>query len=409
MATRTEDPRRQSTSGIEASPGIAQLLERARGLGPLLREHPPEAEISGRLPPAVMEALAREGLQRMYVPRALGGLELSPLEYARVAETIAGFDAAAGWALQVGNTLAWWAARLPEEGVDEIYGDGPDALIAGSFHPPQPTTEVEGGYRVSGRAPLASNIHEADWVFLTGIVMDGDQPRMDDGAPRMRQLILEPGEVEVVETWDSLGMRGTDSQDIAVDDVFVPARRTFPLVPEFTPGRRYGGPLYRFPGVGALCTIFAPVALAIGRAALEDFRQLATEKTPFGFQKTLRERTAVQAAFARADAALRSARALFYETVGQTWERVLAGDPATLRDKGDLLMAGAQVGRAMTEAASTAHDLAGTSGIYAGSPLERHFRDAHTLRHHGFIASSRFETAGQIQLELPPEFAMVHF
>src|SRR5688572_7227690 len=116
----------------------------------------------------------------MLTPRSLGGQEVDPVTCARVIEEVAKYDSAAGWALQAGNSVAWWCARLPDEGAEEIYADGPSSLIAGAFHPPQRAQAVEGGYRVTGRAPLASNVHDSKWLFLTAVVMQGEEPRRSE-------------------------------------------------------------------------------------------------------------------------------------------------------------------------------------------------------------------------------------
>ncbi len=277
------------------------LLETTRQLGSLIRQHTDETERNRRPARAVMQALTAAGLHRMFTPRSLGGLEVDPVTYARVTEEIAGFDSIAGWALQVGNSTAWWAARLPNEGVEEIYAGDPNALIAAAFHPPQKAVEVPGGYRVTGRGPLASNIHDADWLFLTALIMDKDQPRMSGGVPEVVGLILRAREAEIINTWHALGMRGSDSNDVAVDDVFVPVSRSFALVPEFEAGQHYQGPLYRFPGIGQVALVVAPVMLAIAQGAITELRDLAQRKTPFGFAKALRERSMVQASFAEAE------------------------------------------------------------------------------------------------------------
>jgi alkylation response protein AidB-like acyl-CoA dehydrogenase len=282
--------------------------------------------------------------------------------------------------------------------------------MAAAFHPPQQAIEVAGGYRVTGRGPLASNIHDADWLFLTALVMDGDQPRMTtDGAPEIIALILHAGEAQIIDTWYSLGMRGSDSNDVAVNDVFVPAARTFPLAPEFEPGPHYQGPLYRFPAMGQTVTLIAPVALAVAREAIEELRDLAQRKTAFGFNKALRERAVVQAALAEAEGLLRSARLLYYDTMGAAWERTQAGQPSTLEQKADLLLAGVHAVSSAATVTDRMHRLAGTSAIYTRSRLERHFRDAQTLRHHGFASANRYEAVGQVYLGVPPEFALVAF
>lgn len=303
------------------------LIEVAKGLGPLIGDHAAETERQRRLARPVVEALAGAGLFRMLTPRPLGGLEVDPLTCARVIEEVAGFDSAAGWALMVGNSVDWWCCRLPKEGPEEIYADDPDAVIAAAFHPPMEATRVEGGYRVSGRRPLASNIHDATWLMVTALVMDGEQPRTADGAPEAIGVIVRAEEAEVFDTWYSLGMRGTDSNDVALH-VFAPEGRTFPLVPEFEAGPHYRGPLYRISAMAEVATVIPPVALGIARQAISELRDLAQGKTPFGSATLLRERAVAQAKLARAEAVLRSARLFFYDTLneqGVSW--LVMADP----------------------------------------------------------------------------------
>jgi indole-3-acetate monooxygenase len=385
------------------------LLTRARALEPIVREHSVAAERERRLARPVVDALREAELFRMFTPRSLGGLEVDPVTVARVAEAIASFDSAAGWALQAGNTGAWWASRFPEAGVAELFADGPDLVMAASFSPPHRAEEVPGGYRLTGRGPLASTIHDAPWVMMTGVVFDGEQPRMTPAGPAIVALIMRTSEVEVVDTWHSLGMRGTDSNDVAADGVLVPAARSSHLSPVFTPGPHFTGPLYRLPALTSVDVVVAPVALAIARGAITALRELADRKTPLGATRTLRHRAAVQAAVAEAEARVRSARLLFYDTLATAWQRAVAGEAATLEQKADLMLASAHAVRTAAGVADLMHRAGGTGGIYARSGLERHFRDAQTVRHHGFVCESRLETVGQVYLGVEPEFAMVAF
>lgn len=386
-----------------------KLLEAAQGLAPIIREHADRAERERRLARPVIDAMADAGLFRLSVPSSLGGFELDPASYSRIVEEISRTDSVAGWILQAGNLGAWWAARLPNEGAEEIYGAKPDVLMAAAFHPPQQAIEVDGGYRVSGRGPLASNIHDSQWLFLSALVMDGEHPRMIDGMPTVIAVIMRAEEAEIIDTWHSLGMRGTDSNDVAFKDVFVPASRAFPLVPEFEPGPHYRGPLYRLPGIGQSATVASPVALGVARAAIDDFREIALRKTPFGSMKSLRERPAVQSALAKSEAVLRSARLLLYDTFETSWKQAQSGQRFTLEQKADLLLAGAHAVRSAAWVVDRMHRLAGTTGIYTRSRLERHLRDAQTLRHHGFVSESRFEAVGQVYLGVKPEFDLVAF
>jgi len=231
------------------------LLEAARRIAPVIREHSDETERERRLSPQVLAALHDAGLLRMCTPRSLGGLEVDPLTRALVIEEIAGHDTAAGWTLANPLDWAYQCARLPDAGAEEIYGRGANVVIAAQFGRPMQATPVQGGYRITGRAPFVSNCYDANWIATTATVMAGDPSRTDDtGAPEEVMAYLPRESCQVIDTWHVMGMRGTGSNDVAVTDVFVPTTRTFPLVPEFTPGSHYQGPLYRFPLVGIVAT-----------------------------------------------------------------------------------------------------------------------------------------------------------
>ncbi len=218
-----------------------ELLDVALGLGPLIREHSAEGERNRRVPAAVIQAMKDAGLVRMMTPKSLGGLELDPVTSARVFEEVARYDSAASWILQAANSGDFYCARLPDEGVEEIYANGPDTIMAQCIHPPMAATPAEGGYRVSGQSHFASGINDTDWVMVLV------QPTEGGG---LRGAFLPTRDVTLVDTWDSLGMRGTDSNTVTVEDTFVPTARTWPLQPAFEPGSHFKGPLYRYPSLG---------------------------------------------------------------------------------------------------------------------------------------------------------------
>jgi alkylation response protein AidB-like acyl-CoA dehydrogenase len=126
-----------------------------------------------------------------------------------------------------------------------------------------------------------------------------------------------------------------------------------------------------------------------------------------GSARPLRDRAAVQAALAEAEGTLRSARLLFLDTLAAAWRRAQAGEGHTLEQRADLLLAATHAAQGAARVTAAMHGLAGTSGIYARSPLERHFRDAHTVRHHGFVAESRLEAVGQVYLGAALDFPLL--
>jgi alkylation response protein AidB-like acyl-CoA dehydrogenase len=146
-----------------------------------------------------------------------------------------------------------------------------------------------------------------------------------------------------------------------------------------------------------------------GSSAITALREFADRKTPLGSSKTIRHRAAVQSALADAEAQLRASRLLFYDAVNAAWRRALANETPTLEQRADLMLAGAHAVRTGARVAELMHRMGGTSGIYEASQLERHFCDAQTVRHHGFLSESRLETVGQVYLGVEPEFGFVAF
>jgi alkylation response protein AidB-like acyl-CoA dehydrogenase len=386
------------------------LLDAAQRLAPVIRAYSQEAEHRGRFSKPALDALADAGFLRMFTPRSLGGLEVDPLTCARVIEEVSRADSAAGWSVVNPVGWAWLCARLPDRGVEEIFGSNPNALIAGPFHPPMQATPVEGGYRLTGRAPLASNCYDATWLGMTALVMDGNAPRQSAGGePEVVVAFCASTDCEILDTWSVMGMRGTGSNDIVLTNVFVPWARTYALVPAFDPVSHYQGPLYRFPMIGVIAATNPLVMLAMAREAINELLALAQGKTPFVSTTLLRERPSAQARIAQAEAALRAARALLYDTLAAAWERTLAGEPASLEQKAALLLAMTNATQSSAKAVELMYNTAGSTGFYTRSPLERLFRDAQVLKQHGFMSESRWETAGQVFLGLQPDFAIVAF
>lgn len=377
-----------------------ELLDAALELGPLIKEHSGEGERNRRVSAAVIQAMKDGGLVRMMTPKSVGGLEADPVTSARVFEEVAQFDSAASWILQAANSGDFYCARLPDEGAEEIYASGPDTIITLSVHPPMKATPAEGGYRVSGQSHLGSGINDADWIMVLVQVPGGEG---------LRGAFLRKRDVTVADTWDSMGMRGTDSNTANVEGAFVPTARTWPLQPSFEPGSHFQGPLYRYPSLGEGIVVLAPVALGVARLAIEEFKQLALGKTPFMSATSLSERAVAQTALGRAVGVLSAARTFFYATATEAWERTLVGCASTRNQKATLMLAAVHLMQSSVEAVDEVCRVAGTSGIYTLSPLERAFRDVHTARHHGWVSEARYGTYGQIALGLEPDFPIALF
>jgi alkylation response protein AidB-like acyl-CoA dehydrogenase len=143
------------------------LMDAVRHIAPLIEKYRDEAEQERRLSKPVLDALRETGLLKMATPKSLGGLETDPITRALVVEEVGRLDSAAGWTLENPVDWAFFCARLPDEGAEELYAKGGDVVIAAQFGRPLSARSEGGGYCVSGRAPFVSNCHDADWISCT--------------------------------------------------------------------------------------------------------------------------------------------------------------------------------------------------------------------------------------------------
>lgn len=386
------------------------LVQVASELDTILSQNIAEEENTGRLSAPVVQALKEAGFYKLYLPKSLGGLEADPVTVAKVVEEVAKHNTAAGWSLMVANTTLNMISRMPEKGIEEIFGANPNAFIAGSVNPPMMATRTDNGYLMNGRNALVSNVHEAQWIMVLGLVLEDGRPKMHDGHPEILGVYMKAGDCKIVDTWNVLGMRATDSNDVEAKDVFVPDHRVFPLTPEFHPGRHFEGPLYRFPAAGAnVACLLAPVSLAVARNAINELKAIAAKKTPLGSMVPIRERGVVQRKVGRAEALVQSARIYLHAKLAECWSRVVAGETISLEEKADLLLAATHTNQSCVEAIELVYTAAGTNGIYMKNKLAHYFCDAQVLRQHGFMNESRYETGGQVHFGFPPDLPIITF
>ena len=255
------------------------LLASLGYLEALLDRHSAEGRRDQRLPQPSADALFERGLYRLWIPRRFDGFELPLPEGLRVIEAVSRWDGAAGWAVMIGAGGGLFAAYLPTEIAQRLFGS-PDALVAGSGAVRGTAERVEGGFRCSGRWRYASGAHQASVFTANCQVVENGEILHVNGKPWVRAMAFHPSQVRIIETWDTTGLRGTGSHDFAVEEAFVPAADTFSVMTD-TP--REAGALYRLP-FGTLTELpISAVVLGLARQALARFEHLATTKTsPFG-------------------------------------------------------------------------------------------------------------------------------
>jgi alkylation response protein AidB-like acyl-CoA dehydrogenase len=375
------------------------ILERVREMEPLVSSLRDQMETERRMPAALVQAMSERRLFHLLAPKSLGGLEADPMTFMLVIEEVSRMDGSAGWNLMIGSGVSLFAGFMEEHAAREVFG-APDSIMAGAVAPTGRARPEDGGYRVDGKWSFGSGIHHASWVGGNSLIFDGDAPRLENGVPEIRIMMVPARDVEIHDVWHVSGLRGTGSQDFTMTNVFVPKERSLQL---FTAQPVHDGPLYRMPPT-AFTSQIALVPLGIARGAIDALVELATTKVPMriGSQTPLRERPMAEAAVARAEALLGSARAYFIEAQDEVWETVKAGDEPTLEQRAKLRLATCNAAAASAQAVDLAYQTGGASSIFQQSRLQRCFRDIHTATQHMAVAPDGLEDVGRVLFGLQP-------
>ncbi len=385
---------------VLAKPETLDVVQRARDLGPLIDAHADEIERTRRLPEPLLAGMHREKMFRLLLPRSVGGEEVDPGTYLHAVEAISRHDASLAWNMFVGNSSSLLAAYLPPTTARTIWGD-PRTIVA--WGPPNASRAraVPGGYRVSGRWDFASGCRAATWMGAHCQIQepDGSLRLNHIGRPAIRSLLYPAVQAKLLDTWHTIGLKGTASDSYELDDVFVPEE--FSGTREDPAENREPGPLYAFTQQGLYAVGVVGVALGIAGAMHSAFIALAAEKAPRGLAR-LADNAVIQAKVAQAEAKLESSRAWVLAVLAEIYARADGMTPIDLADRARLRLACANAIQAASEVVDMTYKEAGVSAIFPGTPFERRFRDLHTLTQQIQSRGAHFEAVGSILLGNTP-------
>jgi alkylation response protein AidB-like acyl-CoA dehydrogenase len=392
--------------------GDPALVARAEALRPLVEATSDEIEEKRRLPPALLDKLHEARLFRLLLPRSSNGIETDPISFFHVIETIARGDASTAWCLSQAGGCAMSAAYLDLPVAKAIFGDDPRAVLAWGPGPKTRAIECEGGYKVTGVWAFASGCRHATWLGAHCPIWQADgSPRLrPDGRQLERTMLVKSDEVVWTDIWNVVGLRGTASDQFALTDHFVRADHSITrdvITRESAKECREIGPLYRMSAMTCYEVGFAGVALGIARAALDSFVDVAKNKIPRGKTSPIRDNAVVQTNLALAEVGIRSARAFLLQSIADIWKEISAGARLTVDHRITIRMGSTNAIHRAREAVDFAYNAAGATAIFESHPLERRFRDIHTVTQQLQGRLSHFETVGAFMMGAEADLTFV--
>lgn len=379
-----------------------ELIDRMTALVPMLEAHAAEAERLRRPVDAVMRAIEDTQAYRWFVPRRFGGFEFSMEGFVRVGMALGEGCLSTAWVTTFCMEHNWLMGLFDREAQEDIFGRQPYIIAPGALAPKGKAVPVAGGFRLSGRWEWGTGVMHADWVMV-GAMGPGATPDVPD----LYMYLLPIDEVRVIDTWHTAGMVGTGSNDIEVEDVFVPAHRranVSAMRAGASPGAAFlDSPTYRMPMLPVLGLTAAAPAVGCARRAVDLFRRRLSERVVYGTANKQAERAVAQVRLAglvtRMGRTERELVELAREVTawGHCHERC-----------GDLERAGLKlrIAEVVRQARDIVRDVVEASGAHAhflDNPLQRFQRDLHTLSCHTvFDVDLGAENYGRLLLGMPP-------
>jgi 3-hydroxy-9,10-secoandrosta-1,3,5(10)-triene-9,17-dione monooxygenase len=357
-----------------------EVLAAVGELLPTLRERAQQTEDLRRIPDPTIAALQETGFFRLLQPTRYQGFEATPVDFYRAVRLIASACGSTGWVSSVIGVHPWQLAVFDDRAQQEVWGDDPTTLISSSYAPMGRATPTEGGFTFSGRWSFSSGCDHAQWIFLGGLVMGADGP-VD-----FRTFLLPRADYEIEDVWDTIGLRGTGSNDIIVKDAFVPEYRTLSFMDT---GRCYGpgqavntGPLYKLPFASVFsCSISNPV-LGMAQGAYEAYVGWTKERVRASTGGKAADDSFNQLRIAEAASRIDGAVLQIERNLEEELDYATKGEkipmPLRVRVRRDQVNAtGAGI-----VAVDRLFESAGGRALRTGTPIQRFWRDAHAGRVH---------------------------
>ncbi len=379
----------------------AELIERARGLAPTLRERARAAEEMRRCPDESIADFHAAGILKALQPRQFGGYEMGWDVLCEISMELARGCGSQAWVADVLMDHKYILGIFGEQAQRDVWEADENALICASIGPQGKARAVADGYIVNGRFGFCSGVHHADWVIVGAMSDNAD----GDEGPTPRYFLVPAAEIFVIDNWHVVGLAGSGSMDFEIQDTFVPAHRVIDIhdAQEGTaPGSRlHTGAVYRIPQRAIACLGLASPSIGIAQWVLDDF--IAMTKSRISRGNKVAEWQSMQLRIAESSAEIDAARLLVLTTARRAMETLGSGEILSLERRAECRRNGCYAAMIARRAVDRLFEGAGGHGLYLDNDLQRGMRDVKAAVAHLALGWDMGGTTfGRIALGLDP-------
>lgn len=359
-----------------------QLVDRARALIPTLKRRAAAAEANRNIPAETIRDFQEAGFFKILQPKRWGGLEMHPNAFFDVQTVIAEGCMSSAWVLGVVGGHPYELALFHDQAQIDVWGEDDSTLVASSYQPVGKVERVDGGFRLSGRWGFSSGSRHCKWVLLGAMI-----PPVSEGAPPdMRTFLVPRADYRIEDTWDTFGLKATGSNDVVVENAFVPEYRTHKAADGFfctNPGQAENdGPLYRLPWAQVFVRLVSSAALGAANAGVMAFLEIAANRISTNTGKASKSDPIALNAAGAAYAQIDEMRTTLRQNFNRMLEIAEAGEAIPMPERLTFRFQSATVARRCAALIDALMPLLGGRAIYNSSPMVRIWLDLNAARAH---------------------------
>lgn len=377
------------------------LIQRARDMIPYLAENAAKAAADRKIPEATIAKMHEAGFFRVLQPKRWGGYEMDPQVFFQIQMAMAEGCMSTAWIYGVIAVHNWQIALFDLKAQEDVWSKDTSVLIASSYMPVGRVTPVEGGFKFSGRWAFSSGCDHCDWVFLGGVV----PPTETNPAPDYRTFLVPRGDFKVLDTWHTFGLQGTGSNDIVVEDVFVPEYRTHSSLDGFR-GTNPGidsktVPLYQIPFGQLFPRAVSTSTIGATQGAINAYRDVASKRVGTNNGAKTAEDPHAQMAVARAQSLVDQLKLRLLSIFDELMTNARNGVATDMTKRIQFRYESAAVSEACLDEVLELQKMCGGRAIFTNSPLQRFALDILAGRAH--VANNPYQFGrnyGGVQLGL---------
>lgn len=376
---------------------VTTLRDKVRELGPTLRLRAREAELNRNVSASTINDLQEAGLFRVLQPKRYGGYELPPTAFYDATMELGAACGSTGWVYGVVGIHPWQLALFPEETQDEVWGDDVTTLVSSSYAPTGTVERVDGGYRLRGRWCFSSGCGHCSWVLLGGLVVV-------DGMPDHVTFLVPSSDYSIEDVWHVAGLAGTGSNDIIIEDAFVPERRAQPTASKIGGAGVHSSPVYQLPFASVFSNAITAATIGIAMGAVDAYREHTRTRVRASYAG---EKAAAdpfsQVRLADAAGEVDDARLRLQRNMDELLQMAESGEEISQDVRVRIRRDQVRGSRAAREATDRVFESAGGKALFLDNRIQRAWRDVHAARVHavndterGLLIYGSHELAGEV-------------